>query len=89
MTVYRRLVRAGAGARDHAGAGRRRHAELAVRAHRAFCHGSTTYVREGFGTFASRSMVVGGSAVMDGCNNLIAAIRAAATQRSAFPMRRS
>ena len=41
-------------------------------------HGSTTYLREGFGTFASRSMVVGGSAVMDGCNNLIAAIRAAA-----------
>jgi carbon-monoxide dehydrogenase large subunit len=39
-------------------------------------HGSTTFVREGFGTFASRSMVVGGSAVMDGCSNLIAAIRA-------------
>jgi carbon-monoxide dehydrogenase large subunit len=48
-------------------------------------HGSTTYVREGFGTFASRSMVVGGSAVMDGCNNLLAAIRAAATQRLGFP----
>ena len=48
-------------------------------------HGSTTYVREGFGTFASRSMVVGGSAVMDGCNNLIAAIRAAATERFGLP----
>jgi len=48
-------------------------------------HGSTTYVREGFGTFASRSMVVGGSAVMDGCNNLLAAIRAAATERLGFP----
>jgi aerobic carbon-monoxide dehydrogenase large subunit len=47
-------------------------------------HGSTTYVSEGFGTFASRSMVVGGSAVMDGCNNLLTAIRAAATERSAF-----
>jgi len=47
-------------------------------------HGSTTYVTEGFGTFASRSMVVGGSAVMDGCNNLLAAIRAAATERLAF-----
>lgn len=47
-------------------------------------HGSTTYVSEGFGTFASRSMVVGGSAVMDGCNNLLAAIRAAATARLAF-----
>lgn len=48
-------------------------------------HGSTTYVREGFGTFASRSMVVGGCAVMDGCNNLLAAIRAAATERLGFP----
>ncbi|MEA2980547.1 MAG: aerobic carbon-monoxide dehydrogenase large subunit, partial [Alphaproteobacteria bacterium] len=48
-------------------------------------HGSTTYVREGFGTFASRSMVVGGCAVMDGCNNLLAAIRSAATERLGFP----
>jgi carbon-monoxide dehydrogenase large subunit len=48
-------------------------------------HGSTTYVREGFGTFASRSMVVGGSAVVDGCNNLLAAIRAVATERFGFP----
>jgi aerobic carbon-monoxide dehydrogenase large subunit len=48
-------------------------------------HGSTTYLREGFGTFASRSMVVGGSAVMDGCNNLVAAIRAAATTRFGLP----
>ena len=48
-------------------------------------HGSTTYVREGFGTFASRSMVVGGSAVVDGCNNLLAAIRGAARERLGFP----
>jgi carbon-monoxide dehydrogenase large subunit len=48
-------------------------------------HGSTTYVREGFGTFASRSMVVGGSAVADGCTNLLMAIRAAATERLGFP----
>jgi carbon-monoxide dehydrogenase large subunit len=48
-------------------------------------HGSTTYLREGFGTFASRSMVVGGSAVMDGCNNLLRAIRDAATARLGFP----
>jgi len=48
-------------------------------------HGSTTYLREGFGTFASRSMVVGGSAVADGCNNLLAAVRAAATERMGFP----
>jgi aerobic carbon-monoxide dehydrogenase large subunit len=48
-------------------------------------HGSTTYLREGFGTFASRSMVVGGSAVMDGCNNLLGKIRAAAAQRFGLP----
>jgi carbon-monoxide dehydrogenase large subunit len=48
-------------------------------------HGSTTYLREGFGTFASRSMVVGGSAVLDGCNNLLAAVRAAATERFGLP----
>jgi carbon-monoxide dehydrogenase large subunit len=48
-------------------------------------HGSTTYLPEGFGTFASRSMVVGGSAVMDGCNNLKTVIRAAATKRFGLP----
>jgi carbon-monoxide dehydrogenase large subunit len=48
-------------------------------------HGSTTYLKEGFGTFASRSMVVGGSAVVDGCNNMLAAIRAAARERLGFP----
>jgi aerobic carbon-monoxide dehydrogenase large subunit len=48
-------------------------------------HGSTTYLREGFGTFASRSMVVGGSAVMDGAKNLLEAIRAAATARFGLP----
>ena len=50
-------------------------------------HGSTTYLKEGFGTFASRSMVVGGCAVMDGCNNLLAAIRAAATERLGLSQR--
>ncbi len=48
-------------------------------------HGSTTYLDEGFGTFASRSMVVGGSAVVDGANNLLAAIRQGATARFGFP----
>jgi aerobic carbon-monoxide dehydrogenase large subunit len=48
-------------------------------------HGSTTYLREGFGTFASRSMVVGGSAVMDGCKKLLGAIAEAATKRFGFP----
>ncbi|MBM3530014.1 MAG: xanthine dehydrogenase family protein molybdopterin-binding subunit [Alphaproteobacteria bacterium] len=48
-------------------------------------HGSTTYLKEGFGTFASRSMVVGGSAVLDGCNNLLAAVRDAARERFGLP----
>ena len=48
-------------------------------------HGSTTYLREGFGTFASRSMVVGGSAVADGCNNLIAAVETEARRRFGLP----
>jgi carbon-monoxide dehydrogenase large subunit len=48
-------------------------------------HGSTIYLDEGFGTFASRSMVVGGSAVMESCNNLLAAIRADASKRFGLP----
>ncbi len=48
-------------------------------------HGSTTYLREGFGTFASRSMVVGGSAVADGCNNLVAAVETEARKRFGLP----
>jgi carbon-monoxide dehydrogenase large subunit len=48
-------------------------------------HGSTTYLREGFGTFASRSMVVGGSAVVDGCSKLLDAIRSASTERFGLP----
>jgi aerobic carbon-monoxide dehydrogenase large subunit len=48
-------------------------------------HGSTTYLREGFGTFASRSMVVGGSAVQAACVNLLAAVRAAAKERLGLP----
>jgi carbon-monoxide dehydrogenase large subunit len=48
-------------------------------------HGSTIYLREGFGTFASRSMVVGGSAVADGCNNLLAAVRAVAREKFGLP----
>jgi carbon-monoxide dehydrogenase large subunit len=44
-------------------------------------HGSTTFVDEGFGTYHSRALVMGGSAVLDGAKNLVEAIRAAgATQ---------
>jgi len=38
-------------------------------------HGSTTFVHEGFGTYHSRALVMGGSAVLDGAKNLVEAIR--------------
>jgi len=41
-------------------------------------HGSTTLVHEGFGTYHSRALVMGGSAVLDGAKNLLAAIHTAA-----------
>ena len=44
-------------------------------------HGSTDYVSEGFGSFSSRSIVMGGSAIVDAANKLRAAIWAAAAQR--------
>jgi aerobic carbon-monoxide dehydrogenase large subunit len=40
-------------------------------------HGSTTFVNEGFGTYHSRALVMGGSAVLDGAKNLIEATRVA------------
>jgi aerobic carbon-monoxide dehydrogenase large subunit len=44
-------------------------------------HGSTSYVREGVGTYASRSTVMGGSAITIAAANLLTAIRAAAAKR--------
>ncbi|MGC1466692.1 MAG: molybdopterin cofactor-binding domain-containing protein, partial [Pseudolabrys sp.] len=41
-------------------------------------HGSTTLVDEGFGTYHSRAVVMGGSAILDGAKNLLDAIRTAA-----------
>jgi carbon-monoxide dehydrogenase large subunit len=41
-------------------------------------HGSTPLLDEGYGAFASRSTVLGGSAVFEGANALLAKIRAAA-----------
>ena len=46
-----------------------------------FYHGSTTYLKEGFGSFHSRSVVMGGSAILDAANNLKTAIRDAAAAR--------
>ncbi len=41
-------------------------------------HGSTTHLEEGYGSFHSRSVVMGGSAIRDAAENLRSAIRAAA-----------
>ena len=44
-------------------------------------HGSTPFLDEGYGAFASRSTVLGGSAVFEAANALLAKIRAAAGAR--------
>jgi len=44
-------------------------------------HGSTDLVSEGFGSYSSRSVVMGGSALLDAAAKLKTAIRAAATRR--------
>jgi len=41
-------------------------------------HGSTTYLKEGFGSFHSRSTALGGSAILDAAKNLKEALRKAA-----------
>src|SRR5436190_3969800 len=44
-------------------------------------HGSTSYVSDGYGAYHSRSVVMGGSAMLDAADKLRAAIRAAAATR--------
>jgi len=44
-------------------------------------HGSTTYLDDGYGSFASRSTVLGGSAVFEGAAVLLDKIRTAAASR--------
>jgi aerobic carbon-monoxide dehydrogenase large subunit len=44
-------------------------------------HGSTSYLREGFGSYGSRATVMGGSAIIATANNLLEAFRAAAARR--------
>jgi carbon-monoxide dehydrogenase large subunit len=41
-------------------------------------HGSTTYLKEGFGSYGSRGTVMGGSAIVLACREFLAAFRAAA-----------
>jgi carbon-monoxide dehydrogenase large subunit len=48
-------------------------------------HGSTTYLKEGFGAFHSRSVVMGGSAILDAAKNLKDAIAQAAARRLGCP----
>jgi carbon-monoxide dehydrogenase large subunit len=55
--------------------------ELPLARIRGVFHGSTEYLHEGFGSYSSRSVVMGGSAVVDAANKLREAIRAAAAQR--------
>jgi carbon-monoxide dehydrogenase large subunit len=50
------------------------------RVHGVF-HGSTSYVREGFGSFGSRSVVMGGSAILAAATNLLARVREVAAPR--------
>ena len=44
-------------------------------------HGSTAYVSDGYGAYHSRSMVMGGSALLDAANNFKAALREEAAKR--------
>ncbi len=48
---------------------------------RGVFHGSTAYVREGFGSFHSRSVVMGGSAILMAAESFKQAVRAAAARR--------
>ncbi len=43
-------------------------------------HGSTAYVSDGYGAYHSRSVVMGGSALLDAANNFKAALNEAAAQ---------
>jgi aerobic carbon-monoxide dehydrogenase large subunit len=44
-------------------------------------HGSTDYLAEGYGTYGSRTVVMGGSAILDAAAKLLRAIREAAARR--------
>jgi carbon-monoxide dehydrogenase large subunit len=44
-------------------------------------HGSTTVVKQGYGSYSSRSIVMGGSAIVQAAENLKSAIRVAAAKR--------
>jgi carbon-monoxide dehydrogenase large subunit len=55
--------------------------ELPMDRIRGVFHGSTSYVSDGYGAYHSRSIVMGGSAILAAADNLRAAIRARAATR--------
>jgi carbon-monoxide dehydrogenase large subunit len=55
--------------------------ELPLASIRGVFHGSTDYVRQGFGSYSSRSVVMGGSAILAAAETLREAIRNAAARR--------
>jgi carbon-monoxide dehydrogenase large subunit len=58
--------------------------ELPIERMRVF-HGSTNYLKEGFGSYGSRSTVMGGSAVVIAARSLLDKFRSAAASRLAVP----
>jgi carbon-monoxide dehydrogenase large subunit len=55
--------------------------EIPMHRIRGVHHGSTAYVSDGYGAYHSRSVVMGGSALLDAANNLQAALREEAARR--------
>ena len=55
--------------------------EITIKRIRGVFHGSTSYVNDGYGAYHSRSVVMGGSAILDAAAKLRDAIRTWAAQR--------
>src|SRR5262245_442183 len=55
--------------------------EVPIERIRGVFHGSTAYVSDGYGAYHSRSVVMGGSALLDAAKNFQDALRAAAAKR--------
>ena len=58
--------------------------ELPLTRIKAVCHGSTNHLAEGFGSYSSRSTVMGGSAMIAAAENLRTGIRKAAAEYFAW-----
>ena len=88
LTVYMGSSGVGQGARDGVRADRRRRAGHADGPHQQVFHGSTAYVSDGYGSYHSRSTVMGGSAVLDAATKLRAAMSAEAARLAQLRCRR-